>query len=383
MNPLEKIIIEKIKNNGPITFENFMDMSLYYPGLGYYASAGNKIGREGDFYTSPHLHPVFGAMIAKQLVEMWTFMEQPPVFHAIEMGAGTGYLCKDIIDHLNRSSSGEDKHFSKSLRYVIVEPYQYVEELQRKVIGKFDKNVMWVKSLTDATETFSEGLTGCILSNELLDAFPVHLIEMEDELKEIYVDFDGSHFIEVKNKVSSPELTHYLREFSASLQPGYRTEINLRIKDWLKHLNGVLAKGFIFTIDYGYAANEYYSEERSKGTLLCYHRHQANENPYQYIGEQDITAHVNFSSLKKWGEELGFKTAGYCPQGTFLVASGIDEVIHELYSSEPDYLFEIARIKGLIFPQGMGETHNIMVQYKGERSQVLRGFSLRNNAGQL
>ena len=158
-------------------------------------------------------------------------------------------------------------------------------------------------------------IEGCILSNELLDAFPVHLVEMDEELKEIYVAVADGHFTEIKGALSTDSLASYLKEFSIELPAGYRTEINLRIRDWLASSSEILSKGFILTIDYGYPAREYYSEERNRGTLLCYYHHQVNENPYQNIGVQDITAHVNFSSVKKWGEEFGLKTLGFCNQG--------------------------------------------------------------------
>ncbi len=413
MNPLEKKIAEKIEREGPVTFETFMDMALYYPELGYYSSPEGIIGRKGDFYTSPHLHPLFGAMLARQLMEMWVSLGRPSLFHAVEMGAGAGYLCKDILDYLGKPSkdpsfSQEKNGFLGSMKYVIVEPFCHFEEKQKMLLGDFAKDIKWIRSLkelakdgTGRTEPVSGSercrnkfgmtacgaspgqLTGCVFSNELLDAFPVHLVEMEEELKEIYVDLRGGEFGEIMDCVSSGALTDYHREFSAGLQPGYRTEINLKIKNWLGEVSKVLSKGFILTIDYGYSAGEYYSRERTKGTLLCYRGHQTNEDPYHNIGKQDITAHVNFSSLKKWGEEQGFRTVGYCPQGTFLVASGIDEVIMELYSGKDDYSSETARIRGLIFPQGMGETHSVMVQYKGEDKPALRGFSLRNNVGYL
>jgi SAM-dependent MidA family methyltransferase len=384
MNPLEQIIIEKIRKEGPITFEMFMDMALYYTELGYYSSGKNAIGRGGDFYTSPHLHPVFGTMLGKQLMEMWMVMGRPKVFHAVEIGAGTGYLCKDILDYLHKPSiniavSENKNDFLRSLRYVIVEPYQHFEERQRELLGNLVKDITWVRSLKE----LNEEITGCIFSNELLDAFPVHLVVMEDELKEIYVDFDGRKFVEITDRISSVKLLNYLKEFSVTLQSGYRTETNLRIKGWLEKAGAVLSKGFLMTIDYGYSAREYYSEERTKGTLLCYHRHQFNEDPFSNIGEQDITAHVNFSSLRKWGEEFGLRTIGYCPQGTFLISSGIDEMIAELYSYSSDYTSEIVKIKGLIFPQGMGASHDVMVQYKGEGSPELQGFSLRNQKGTL
>lgn len=450
MNPLEQIIIGKIKKEGPITFKTFMEMALYYPELGYYSSPETTIGREGDFYTSPHLHHIFGAMIGKQLMEMWMIMDRPSLFHTVEIGAGLGYLCKDILDYLCKSSEdsslAQDKsEFLKSLKYVIVEPYSHFEERQRKLLNNLLKNppsppiahegdklieknitsspqsekemkrnitINWVKSLDELDDVI-----GCIFSNELLDAFPVHIIEMDSEPKEVYINHDGNKFREEINNLSTDEITNYIKEFivthlhveaslrEESLQPDpplgtsrfepsrrrrgyrsdsiYRTEINLGIRDWLKGVSTVLSQGFLLTIDYGYTAREFYSDERTKGTLLCYHKHLFNEDPYQNIGEQDITAHINFSSLRKWGEDLGLKTVGYCPQGTFLIAAGIDEVITELYSGSHDYLSEVSKIKGLIMPQGMGESHSVMIQHKGEGLPEFRGFSMRNQVQTL
>jgi len=391
MNRLEDIIIEKIKDEGPITFETFMDMALYYPGLGYYSTPRIAIGREGDFYTSPHVHPIFGAMIAKQLMEMWTVMSRPSDFYAVEIGAGAGYLSKDIYDYLmketkDRALSHNKRNFMKSLRYIIIEPFGHFENKQKDLLEPVRASlqrsghggVMWVKSLTDLKDK-----KGCIFSNELLDAFPVHLVKMDEELREIYVDFDGANLVEKRGVPSSKEISDYMNQFSGNMDKGYRTEVNLGIRNWLKEITSVLSSGFVLTIDYGYSSREYYSEERTKGTLLCYHRHQINENPFSYIGEQDITAHVNFSSLKKWGEEFGFQTIGYCSQGTFLVSSGIDQMIMELYSDSSDYTSEMAKIKRLIFPQGMGTSHDVMVQYKGKGSPELQGFSLRNQSENL
>jgi len=377
MNPLEQIIIEKIRREGLLTFEAFMEMALYHPEFGYYSSPESSIGREGDFFTSPHLHPIFGAMIGRQLSEMWQCMDRPTEFHIVEMGAGHGYLARDILDYLMKSDGSSD--FVKAIQYIIVEPYRHFEDRQRALLGSFGqppsagKTVKWVPSLQDLN-----GVTGCILSNELLDAFPVHMIRMNDAVHEVYVDFDGEQFIEKIQGISSPDITSYLNMFSGGLPPGYTTEINLKIKTWLEDVAAVVKEGFVLTVDYGYTAKEYYSDDRTAGTLLCYSKHRLYDSPFRDIGKQDITAHVNFSSLKVWGEETGFKTVGYCPQGTFLTAAGIDEVIAECYAGSDDYLSELAKIKRLIFPQGLGESHNVMVQYKGTGSPVLRGFSMRN-----
>lgn len=396
MNSLEQIIIEKIKKEGHITFETFMEMALYYPKLGYYTSPEIQIGRKGDFYTSPHLHSVFGIMIGKQLEEMWEIMGKPSEFYAVEIGAGAGYLCKDILDYLR------NREFFNSLNYIIAELNPVMIENQKNLLSEFKDKLKWVSSIKDLNN-----IKGCIFSNELLDAFPVHVVEIVNEdypsptpsessrtdlsrgdgikgmVKEVYVTFDGKKIIEIKQDVSTIDIINYINGFFINTPYGYRTEINLKIKDWLKEISTVLSEGFLLTIDYGYTAKEYYSEDRTKGTLLCYYKHQLNENPYGNIGRQDMTAHVNFSSLKKWGDEFGFKTIGYCPQGTFLISLGIDEAITELYGNSPDYESEILKIKGLILPHGMGESHRVMIQYKGERLPALRGFSMRNQINTL
>ncbi|MEW6002383.1 MAG: SAM-dependent methyltransferase [Nitrospirota bacterium] len=375
MNLLKEKIIGKIKREGPITFETFMEMALYEPDLGYYKSEKTVIGRAGDFYTSQHLHAVFGIMVGKQVEEMSMIMEGlsgTGDFHFVEIGAGEGHMYKDVLDYL------KGRECYKSLTYIIVEPNLFMKRRQQTVLGGFRDKVEWVSSLNEL-----DGIRGCIFSNELLDSFPVHMVEMDDQLKEIYVSVENDNILEIKRNSSTAALADYLKEFSIELTRGYRTEINLRIRDWLRSVNEVLLEGFLFTIDYGYPARDYYSEDRSKGTLLCYHKHQVNENPYINIGEQDITAHVNFSSIKKWGEDLRFKTLGYCQQGTFLISLGIDEVIRGLYENSDNYLFEIARVKRLIFPGTIGETHKVMIQYKGEGIPELRGFSIRNQKDKL
>lgn len=377
---LREKIIGKIKSEGPINFETFMEMALYYPMLGYYVKDSTMIGKAGDFYTSPHLHSIFGAMLGRQMEEMWHILGMPDVFHVIEMGAGMGYIAKDMMEYLQKKSEvrgqRSEKGIFESLYYTIVEINQSLKTKQQELLLEFMDRVIWVSDLKELNN-----VNGCFLSNELLDAFPVRIVEMNDELKEIYISVNRDNLIELK-KPCSPEVKEYLKEYCIELPEGYKTEVNLKIKEWLKEINSKLSEGFILTIDYGYPAKEYYSEERSKGTFLCYHKHKINEDPYQNIGEQDMTAHVNFSSLKKWGDELGLKTLGFCPQGSYLVSLGIDEVINDLYGDSPDIL-DIARIKRLIFPQGMGESHNVMVQYKGKDKADLRGFRFRNQVSNL
>lgn len=375
MNPLEAMIVERIKREGPIPFETFMDMALYEPRLGYYASDSTEIGKAGDFYTSQHVHPAFGVIIAKQLEEMWGIMGRPSDFCVIEPGAGSGLMCLDVLEYLR------NRDMFRSLTYLILETNPSVQVKQQHILKEYIDKVGWIYSFKETGK-----IKGCILSNELLDAFPVHLIEMEDRIREVYVDIEenagnsGALFREITGPLSSNAITDYMHEFSVRLPKGYRTEINLRIKEWLKSAAETLSEGFILTIDYGYPSREYYSEERNRGTMLCYLKHQAHENPYTNVGHQDITAHVNFSAVKKWGELFGLKTLGFCRQGTYLISLGIDQVIQELFTKSPDYLFEVARIKRLIFPGTLGDTHKVIVQYKGNGNPRLQGFSMKNQS---
>lgn len=376
MNLLQQKIIRRIKSEGPITFKNFMEMALYEPELGYYSSEKTRIGRSGDFYTSSHLHPTFGMMIGKQIEEMWEIMNKPSVFQIVEMGSGAGYLCKDILEYykgLGIGGQGLEREIIKNLQYIIVELNPAMREQQKKLLSDYSDKIRWASSVRELND-----IKGCFLSNELLDAFPVHIIEMNDEIKEIFISADNEKLIEIKGAPGASEIADYLKEFSIEFEKGHRTEINLEIKKWLGEINRILTEGFILTIDYGYSSKDYYSEDRDRGTLLCYHEHQVTEDPYQNIGEQDITAHVNFSSVKKWGDEIGIKTIGFCRQGTFLVSLGIDEAIAEIYKNSADYSFEVARIKKLILPDAMGETHKVIIQYKGSRKPALRGFTIKN-----
>jgi len=384
---LEQKIIRRIKAEGRITFEQFMEMALYDPEFGYYRSPDLIIGKGGDFYTSAHLHPVFGGMVGKQIMEMWEFSGRPEKFVIIEVGGGEGHICRDMLMYLQNSP------FYDALTYIIVEINPSMQQKQKALLGSpglvqvdssgnqsvslAGNKVQWVSSLSDIGPV----ACGCVFSNELLDAFPVHLVEMGEELREIYIALQGDVLVEEPGPLSSGAVADYFNVMKICLDRGYRTEANIRIRDWLGDVSRILLEGFVMTIDYGYLGRDYYSEDRNRGTLICYHQHLANEDPLRHIGMQDITCHVNFSAVKTWGEEVGLRTVGLSSQGAFLVSLGIDEEIRKLPTAAEDYLFELARIKKLVMPQGMGDSHMVMLQYKGAGETGipnLRGFALRN-----
>src|SRR5688572_6914128 len=270
---LAEIIALKIRKYGPISFCEFMELCLYYPGLGYYDSTKEKIGWNGDYYTSPYLTGIFGQMVGKQIEEMWQILGKGE-FTIVEFGAGTGDLCRGILEQLQKN-----KELYRQLNYCIIEKSAGMREKEK---ARLPEKVMWYDSIKDIAP-----FSGCVLSNEVADNFSVHQVIMQDELMEVFVDFNNE-FVEVL-KSASPQLKEYFQELNIFLEKNYRTEINLQAITWLKEIAGPLQKGFVMTIDYGFPSLELYSSHRSRGTLLCYHKHKINDCPYKNIGEQDIT----------------------------------------------------------------------------------------------
>lgn len=344
---LSELIINKIKQDGPISFRDFMEIALYYPEFGYYMSEKNRIGKEGDFYTSPNVTLVFGEMIGKQIVEMQQLIKEP-VFTVVEIGAGTGLLSLDVLDYL-------EKHPTCEFDYCIIEKSPALREEQKKRLGE---KARWVDSIQELS-----GMTGCVFSNELVDAFPVHLVQMENELMEVHVGYYNSKFIEVL-KPATEELIYYFSELNVVLPQGFRTEINLEAVKWVQDVASSLKKGFVLTIDYGYPSSELYAEYRDSGTIMCYYRHTTSENPYAHAGEQDITSHVNFSALDHWGHKFGLERCGFTDQAHFLMGLGIENYLETLQKNEPEnYLKKMLPIKTLVLE--MGEKFKILIQGKG------------------
>ena len=307
---LSDIIMQRIHQDGPISFRDFMEMALYYPDLGYYTSPRSKIGADGDFYTSAYLSDAFGAMIGHQIEEMWQILDRNPI-NIVEYGAGTGLLCHDILDYLKNNNS----QLYDVLSYCIIEKSPGMQKREKMHLNE---KVNWYKSIREIPE-----INGCILSNEVIDNFSVYQVVMEDELMEVFVDYlDG--FTEVL-KPANKELVDYFINLDVKLPKGFRTEVNLEARSWIEEIAQALNKGYIITIDYGDISSELYEKYRDSGTLLCYYKHHKNDNPYQFIGEQDITAHINFSALINWGNINGLIYCGMTNQASFLLSLGLKE----------------------------------------------------------
>ena len=357
---LSEIIIEKIQNEGPVSFRDYMDICLYYPELGYYTSSTQKIGPEGDFFTSSNLNEVFGAMIGAQIAEMWSNLGEEK-FTIVEYGAGTGRLCHDILDYLKCLPN-----LYNGLTYCIIEKSPVMREIEKKHLNE---KVKWVESILDIPE-----FNGCVLSNELLDNFPVHQVVMRAELMEVFVDYKNG-FLEIL-RPAERQLKEYLKELHINLENDYRAEINLQAKEWIIDISKALKKGYVITIDYGNTSKELYTHSRRNGTLMCYYKHKVTDDPYMRPGEQDITSHVNFSALVHWGAAKKLEFCGLTNQANFLLSLGYKDFIRNKEVGMQD-IFALAKEEALVSKTlliDMGERFKVLIQRKGNLSANLKGL---------
>ncbi len=350
----------RIQAAGGISFAEFMELALYHPVHGYYSAACPRIGKQGDFFTSSSVHSCFGRLLAKQLEQMWQLLGKGR-FTVAEQGAGEGYLALDILDAI-----AEDyPDFYSLLNYRIVEISPALQKKQAEQLARHIDagRVEW------CVLPQLKGMQGCFLSNELVDAFPVHLIEKHSgTLQEVFVVNQGAGFAEELRPLSTERIGDYFAALGLEPAEGNRCEVNLAARQWMVEVAEVVKKGFVLTIDYGFPAEELFAAWRRTGTLLCYQQHQTNEDPYRQPGRQDITAHVDFTTLQEVGRKRGLVPLYFGHQYQFLMGLGFLEMLIELQSRETDPQKAQAlrmNLKTLILPDGgMGDSFKVLVQGK-------------------
>ncbi|MBI5696603.1 MAG: SAM-dependent methyltransferase [Nitrospirae bacterium] len=375
-NTLEEIIRAEISAQGAITFERFVELALYHPEHGYYASGRAAIGKAGDFYTSPHASRVFGELVAESYLSFKAGLGGGPCAF-VEMGAGTGIMARDFLEHLDRYHPEE----LPQCEYIIVERSAGMMARQKETLGAMSGRVAWRYSL----DALSGPVTGVFFSNELVDSFPFHRVYKENGyLREVYVETRGGRLVEEPGVISTPLLARYFNRLVVSLETGMTTEANLRACEWMRSVAEKLEKGFVVTVDYGYPAYEYYSPERDKGTAICHRDHKASLDFFRDIGQQDITAHVDFTNLALEGREAGLTDALYADQSSFL-ASAL-EIFERTLRKAGAPQEELERvgmgIKALIHPDWMGGAFKALVQTKGVSLPDVFG-SARNRLDEL
>ena len=379
-------IADLIRERGPLTVAAFMELALYHPELGYYARADRRSGRAGDFFTSVDAGPLFGELLERQLSEMAAILNSefgiqnsewharipnsefqiPNSFDLVEAGAGNGQLSADIL----RAARHGAPVFYRTIRLHLVERSAAAREAQSAVLGSE------AERLISSGPVLPESFQGALIANELIDALPVHQVVMrEDGLREVYVGGGRARLALVEGPPSTPALAEYLNRIGIALQPGWRVEINLRACEWMREAAQRLRRGFIIVIDYGHEALELYSASHSSGTLTAFHRHRSAgpESPglpswLQFPGEQDITAHVDFTSVRAAAEGEGLQALGFLDQTYFLLG---------LLPPEFGNQQSIRNLKTLILPGSLGSTHKVMIFGKGVGMPALRGCSYK------
>ncbi|NER82125.1 MAG: class I SAM-dependent methyltransferase [Leptolyngbya sp. SIO1D8] len=372
-----------------ITFADFMELALYHSQHGYYGANLSQLGFTGDFVTSSHLGKDFGELLAEQFVEMWQHLACPVPFQLVEMGPGQGLLADAILSHLKT----QYPDCLGAIHYTLIETSPALKTAQQNRLQSWQVQgipLNWCALQTLPCHT----ITGCFFSNELVDAFPVHRVTLtEVGLQEQYVitsTHTNAFFETVVGPLSTPDLEHYFQQVGVALTlppypVGFTTEVNLAALNWITDVAQKLCQGYVLTIDYGYEADRYYRPTRSQGTLQCYYQQAYHNDPFINVGQQDLTAHVDFTALEKWGQQNGLEPLGKTPQGLFLMALGLGNrlnTLSQLQGTDRDTITYAIRkresLHQLINPMGLGN-FTVLVQGKGLKTasqRNLKGLSI-------
>jgi len=354
---LSRHVQELIKaHGGPITFRRFMEQALYAPGLGYYAAGSYKLGAAGDFVTAPEISPLFSQTLAQAVAPVLPCLSEANI---LEVGAGRGVMAAEILRHLERQAALPEHYYILELSADLRERQQ---ETMAQQVPHLLERVVWLDHLPEV-------FTAIVLANEVLDAMPVNLFTIKDgQAQERYVDWQADQPVWCDGELSDGRIAARIAAIEEAsgqaLTEGYSSEINLLAEDWLTTLGQHLQQGLAILIDYGFPRHEYYHPQRHDGTLMCHYRHHAHADPFQYLGLQDITAHVDFTAMAEAAYAAGFKICGYTNQSNFLLGSGLADLVGVI-----DEITEQVRLAGeikkLTMPHEMGELFKVIGLSKG------------------
>jgi SAM-dependent MidA family methyltransferase len=372
---LREKIANEIRRDGPIPFSRYMELCLYEPELGYYSRAREKFGKAGDFYTSSDVHAVFGRLLARQFEEMWRALDSPARFDVIELGPGRGLFARDVLDWSARQFPG----LAAALRYSLVEQSAHLrarldERLTEHVASG---NCAIYDSLERAAVAAGENLV--VFGNEFFDALPVEIIDHRGAVR---VAVQADRFAE---QFVAPSVTEdeFLDRYGIHPEEGERVEAPLLSLGWMDRIAAFFERrlGFVVLIDYGYTREQQLAG-RHRDTLMTYRRHVATPSPYEAPGEQDITAHVNFTALRARGVERGLEALALLTQSQFLIGIGEETRFGDAFQDcrLPQEQAKVAlQLKHLMSPEAMGETFQVLMMSHGvakEKAASLGGLKL-------
>jgi SAM-dependent MidA family methyltransferase len=356
MSEMREILKAEMQKTGAISFARFMELALYCPKFGYYEREGVSPGQSGDFYTSVSVGEVFGELLAFEFTEWLAAIPAPR--QIVEAGAHDGRLACDILRWLHT----EKPELAKTVEYWILEPSARRKESQVAMLQEFKEQVRWFASWEEAP---ASGVNGIIFANELLDAMPVHRLGWEATTKKWFewgVGFAKEDFfwtrMELKIDIAPKGLPE---ELLAILPDGFTTEICPAATAWWQQAAMALWSGKIMTCDYGLSAEQFFTPERREGTLRAYHRHQQNGELLARVGEQDLTAQVNFTEIATAGESRGLKTEIWTSQGRFLTRV-LEKMIAQKNPLEKWTPAKTRQFQTLTHPEHLGRSFQVIVQ---------------------
>ncbi len=369
----DQIRTEIERNGGRISFERFMELALYAPGLGYYMSAMAKFGAAGDFVTAPELSDLFGACVARQCAQVLRHLGGGDV---LEVGGGSGRLAVQVMRELEMLGCLPE-------RYLILDLSGSLRARQEQTLtdelAHLRGRVQWLDRLPE------QPLRGVVLANEVLDAMPVQRFVMRaDELKLQTVAAEKDRFV-WREEGAPAELARDIRQRlpAGDTVAGYTSEVNPRAEGWVGSMADVLATGLVLVIDYGFPAAEYYHPQRTGGTLMCHYRHRSHDDPLVLVGLQDITAHVDFTAIAEAAHASGLSVLGYTNQASFLIATGLLDLMQDRAGDDAKLQLELGQqVKKLTLPSEMGELFKV-IAFGKRFDEPLLGFDLHDQRGKL
>jgi len=370
-NPLRDRIVEVIRRDGPIPFSRYMQMCLYEPELGYYARKREQFGKAGDFYTSSDVHAVFGRLLCRQFEEMWRVLGSTKQIDIIELGPGRGLFALDVLDWAEKKFPD----FAAALHYRLVETSEWLRDKQRERLAKhITSGHASIHESIDESEP-KLGHVVIVFANEFFDALPVDILT---DAGEIRVALDESNSFVESVVPARPELLEYVDRYSVRPEPGERVEVNLSALDCLCKVSRLFddRRGFAVFVDYGYTRAEQQAG-RHRDTLLTYRKHQVGGDPYQAPGEQDITAHVNFTALQEVAEENHMDSIALIKQSQLLIGIGEATEFADAFEEAtlPQERAKVTlQLKHLVTPDGIGETFDVLVLGRGVPHDAARAL---------
>jgi SAM-dependent MidA family methyltransferase len=366
---LREKIIQEIRVRGPVPFSRYMEMCLYDPELGYYSRNAEQFGKTGDFYTSSDVHAVFGRLLARQFEEMWCALGRPDQIEIIELGPGRGLFAQDMLDWSEKTFP----EFFRALHYALVEASP---ALRMRLQGTLGIRIAAKKVSFCEAQNLPEKCSSSaaiVFANEFFDALPVEVVSQQGAL---YVGEQEGRFVEVWSPASASEL-EFVDRYGVHPEAGERIEVPLVGQRTMTEIAGSVHRGFVIAIDYGYTRQEQLSG-RHRDTLMTYRRHSGTVDPYQAPGEQDITAHVNFTALEAAAKKGGMQVQTLYSQSNFLLGIGEKTRFADAFQqcrSPQEYAKVALQLKHLITPAGVGESFQVLVASKGVDLSAAEGLS--------